>query len=464
MILADIIWPPYPYEAGFCITDDPDASTLMQTQAVYDFLIEKSFFTTKAVWTFEPESHCGIPPIPDSALRGITLADKDFLSYCKKLHSNGFELCLHGASAGNNKREKTQKAIQLFKENFGPLDTFICHSKNADNIYWEEKTTSLFPIKQLLSLYSKHTCSGEIPESPFYWGDLSISMISQIRLYRTRYCNTLRRNPSMPYYDLSKPLVNGWFSATKRALWDCAEPAQLEQLKKENGLTVLYQYLHRYADPITHKLDQRFVQSINRLSNDSKILIQTVSSVMKRLRQIQCVFVVFHDKSFWLINTCNNDVENLQIKTDGPISIPLKENGITNHNRLIVVKRLPGKSIKHVNVDVPISFSSKNSKRMGNCECVIIKLPFGKLMVNLSPDEMRIENKVILPNSFLLESKFSGTGFPILSTISVAEEYRLLIDQISLITREILFKGRSLSVEKYLDTTREIVMEDHSNW
>ena len=75
---AKVIWPPYPYEAGFCITDDPDASTVAQTRAVYDFLISKSFVTTKAVWVFEPESRCGVPPIPDSALRGITLADQSF--------------------------------------------------------------------------------------------------------------------------------------------------------------------------------------------------------------------------------------------------------------------------------------------------------------------------------------------------------------------------------------------------
>jgi len=140
---ARIIWPPYPYEAGFCITDDPDASTLAQTRTVYDYLMKKSFVTTKAVWAFEPEMRCGIPPIPDSALRGITLADPNFASYCKELHHNGFELCLHGASAGNNTRERTLEAFRLFSEYYGSSDTFICHSKNSDNIYWEEKTTYL---------------------------------------------------------------------------------------------------------------------------------------------------------------------------------------------------------------------------------------------------------------------------------------------------------------------------------
>lgn len=356
---AKVIWPPYPYEAGFCITDDPDASTVAQTRAVYDFLISKSFVTTKAVWVFEPESRCGVPPIPDSALRGITLADQSFASYCSELSKSGFELCLHGASAGNNKREQTLNAFQMFSEKLGKSDTFICHSKNADNIYWEDKTTSLFPFNLLLNIYSKQTCSGEISGSPYYWGDVCNSNINQIRLYRTRCSNTLKRNPSMPYFNPQKPLVNGWFSATKRPLAYCADNIQIEQLKKENGLTVLYQYLHRYANPETNALDQHFVRSINRISGDSKILIQTVSSIMKRLRQIQGVFVVFHDKSFWLINVNDEAVDNLQIKTERPLAIDMQDDNLLSTGCLLVVKYLPGNSIKHIQVSNPITFSQK---------------------------------------------------------------------------------------------------------
>lgn len=465
MTYAKVIWPPYPYEAGFCISDDPDASTLMQTRAVYDFLLSKSFVTTKAVWVFEPETRCGVPAIPDSALRGIALADQNFASYCTELHKNGFELCLHGASAGNNTRARTQNAFLILAEKYGTSDTFICHSKNADNIYWEDKTTSLFPFKPLLALYSKHTCSGEIPTSPFYWGDVCSSKINQIRLYKTRCCNTLKRNPSMPYYDPRKPLVNGWFSATKRTLAHCADDFEIEQLKKENGLTVLYQYLHRYANPQTNALDRDFVRSINRLSGDSKLLVQTVSSMMKRLRQIHGVFVVFHHKSFWLINVNDEAIDNLQIRTERPLAIDAQDDSVVGVGCSIVIKYLPRNSVKHFRVSDVIAFSHKNSFPLNQSRRIRSSLPFGELLINLSEDVLRTpDNKIIPPGSFFLKTQHSGTGIPLLSRLSPREECDLLFDQIGLIAREVMFKGRSLNIQEYLDTSREIPMENYDNW
>ena len=214
---------------------------------------------------FRPRNRCGIPPIPDSALRGITLEDQEYLEYCKRLHINGFEICLHGASAGNNTRTYTLDALDFLERNIGGSDTFVCHSKNADNIYWEDKVTSLYPFKLLLKAYSKYSCSGEVESSPFFWGDICYKRINQIRLFRTRRIDTLNRNPSMPYFHSHKPYVNAWFSATKRRLADCACQRSLDSLKSNNGLTVLYQYLHRYVNPDSMELDQQFVSSIENI-------------------------------------------------------------------------------------------------------------------------------------------------------------------------------------------------------
>lgn len=465
MIYAKVIWPPYPYEAGFCITDDPDDSTFSQTRAVYDFLMLKSFVTTKAIWPFNAKSRCGIPPVPNSALRGITLADEDFALYCDELNRMGFELCLHGASAGNNTREQTKKAFADFSERYGPIDTFICHSKNAENIYWEEKITSMFPFRLLLSLYSNHNSLGEIVGSPYYWGDLCSSTINQIRLYRTRFCNTLKRNPSMPYYDQRKPLVNGWFSATKRSLSDCAQKLELKKLKDENGLTVLYQYLHRYATPETNTLDNDFVSSIIRISDDPKILVSTVSLIMKRLRQIQGIFVVFRDDSFWLINANKESVDNLQIKTSRPVGVDVKDDSIISTKDCLVIKNLPGNSIKYIRVSDLIKFSDKHSTILHRNKQIYFKLPFGKLSVNLPRKDEELTNDTNRTSSSLvLKTKYSGTGFPLFSVISPQEEFRLLSDQVRLILREVIFKGRSLNTDKYLDSSSDIPMENHNNW
>jgi hypothetical protein len=462
---AKVVWAPYPYEAGFCITDDPDASTLEQTRIVYDFLMSKSFVTTKAIWAFRPVEKCGIPPIPDSALRGITLQDEQYLTYCKELHQNGFELCLHGASAGNNKRERTLDAFNLLSEYLGASDTFICHSKNAENIYWEDKITSRLPFQTVLRLYSKHSCEGELKESLYFWGDVCNKNINQIRLYRTRYTNTLKRNPSMPYFDPNKPLVNGWFSATKRSLADCATEDTLDNLKKENGLTVLYQYLHRYAQPDRGKVSEKFAESIERIVADPKILVDTVSAIMKRLRQIQSVFMVFQKNSFWILNTSDEDINNLQIITDHATGIEKQDDNVNSFERSIVIKTLPKKSILFIRVSDQIVFHNKNAIRINRNKLLVRTLPFGKLFINLSENKWQINDKIIInPCSFHIEVNYSRSGIPLLSTLSYKEELTLLTDQFSIFAREVLLRKRSPNIEKYLDSTKEIPMENHDNW
>jgi len=54
---AKLIWPPFPYQAGFCITDDPDDEDLESVKLVYDYLQAIGLVTTKAVWPFRADTH-----------------------------------------------------------------------------------------------------------------------------------------------------------------------------------------------------------------------------------------------------------------------------------------------------------------------------------------------------------------------------------------------------------------------
>ncbi len=38
---AKLLWSPFPYKAGICITDDTDAATFGQVKSVYDYLLLK---------------------------------------------------------------------------------------------------------------------------------------------------------------------------------------------------------------------------------------------------------------------------------------------------------------------------------------------------------------------------------------------------------------------------------------
>ena len=465
MISAKLVWAPWPYRAGFGITDDTDAATMEQVKAVYDHLLAKKIRTTKTVWAFEPAEKCGIPATPDSTLRGVTLQDTEYLAYCKMLAENNYEICLHGASAGNNKRVATLKAFELLQREIGVSDTFICHSKNADNIYWNHKITSLFPFRQLLQRMNKFECSGEIEGSPWFWGDLCSRKVNNIRLLRTRDTNTLKRNPSMPYYSPEKPFVNGWFSATKRSLADCTSPAALNRLVNENGMTILYQYLHRYADPQTLKLNKKFTDAIDTLAANKLILVDTVSNLLKRLRLIQGVFIVHRENTMWILNTNNEPVPKLQLALSANTALTSEDCEVNVNENHLVIRELPRHGIAKLNSSEPIDVAGPRCYYKKKSDNLFFKLPAGSIAINLSKHSWNLSNGTILePGTFLLNAKESGTGNPILSLIPRGEEFSLLMGQIWIVAREILFKGRSMNSDKFLDSSKEIKLENHENW
>ena len=467
MVAAKLIWPPYPYLAGFCISDDADCATFEQVKSVYDFLMELNFPTTKSVWPFVPTDKCGSPPTPESTLRGITLENKDYLEYCEELSSKGYEICLHGASAGNNHSDAIIDALAYCRRHFGITDRYICHSKNVENIYWEQKVTSRFPFQLALKMYSKHSCSGEISGSPFFWGDLCSSSVKQIRLFKTRHIDTLSRNPSMPYHDFKKPFVNSWFSATKRSLADCSSHNAIYRLKRNNGLTILYQYLHRYADLSTRRVQDSFRRSIIRLRNDSSIYIDTVSNILNRLRQLQNLFIFYSNFQFYILNIGKQVVNNLQImlSSQNKLLIPKGNTSIRQRKNRLLVQEIQPESITHFKLKQPITFQksprcfSLGKRRMA------IKQPFGRLYINLTESRCNLHDRVLLPSSFQIsETEKTLSGMSIRSVLSPQEEYRLLIDQFWLILREILLLKRNINIVKYLDSSKPIALEDHDNW
>jgi hypothetical protein len=465
MIRAKILWVPSPYRAGFGITDDTDTATFEQVKAVYDFLISKRMVTTKTVWAYSPMEKCGNPATPDSTLRGITLQDTRYLLYCKMLAESGYEVCLHGASAGNNSSKSTLRALQLLQAEIGASDTFICHSKNAENMYWNEKITSRFPFHALIKLMNKHTCSGEDAQSPYFWGDVCASHINNIRLMRTRSINTLKRNPSMPYHSPAKPFVNGWFSATKRPIAECATPEALESLIRENGLTILYQYLHRYADPDSLILQRKFVEAVEAITSNSNIRIDTVSNHMRRLRLIQGVFVLYRDKKFWLVNTNNEPVPRLQIDLNESGSFESRDCTVKVDGFILTVKELPARSIVEVISDKPVRFEGRHCIERKSSGRIFYKFREGEIAINLSGSGWKLKTNLLLePGTYQLNAKKSGTGYPMLSYLPYTEEFSLLCGQFWIVAREILFKGRSLNTNKFLDATKEIVLENHDNW
>jgi hypothetical protein len=461
--MVEVLWPPFPHRAGFCITDDTDAGTLESVTIVYDFLASIGLRTSKTVWAFAPAEPCGIPALPPSILRGITLDDPAYLAYCTTLRERGFEICLHGASAGNNVRDRTARALDLLEQRFGLPGTYVCHAKNAENPYWHEKVAPRGPAQRLLAFGSRYRCSGEDPRSPYFWGDLCLEKVRHIRLFRTRNVNTLADNPSMPYYDPEKPWVASWFSATKRSFADATTPAALEQLRRERGLCVLYQYMHRYADLAAGRVHEPFRVSAERLMGATDIWVDTTSALMDRLRLIQGVILARRGRDLWVGNAGVADVRDLQIGAPAALSTE-GASEVERTGEVLRVRRLAAGALLRLTLERPAPLEPRRSVSLDPALHARVERSNGELLVNAGDTPWEAAPGQTLAARTCRFVALQGMDAPRpLWTAPLAERYRLLAGQLAIIGREVALKGRSLDSRRFLGA-EEIALEDHANW
>ncbi len=463
MNAARIIWPPWPYSAGFCITDDTDAADLRSVQLVYDLLSSVGLVCTKTVWPFRPTEPCGIPSTPPSTLRGVTLEEKEYMNYCTVLAERGHEIALHGASAGNNRRGRTIAAFDILERTFGNAGTYICHSKNADNIYWETKVAPNRLLRRALKLYTRYGSFGDEEGSPYFWGDVCHEKVRWIRLFRTRETNTLKVNPSMPYREAGKPFVRGWFSATKRSFHDCTTQLALDRLCGDNGLTVLYQYMHRYADLEKACVDGKFVADAERLAADPRILVDTTAHMMERLQMIRVLFSVIYGEDLYLFNTNDLGVDELQITIPDKVEILGDFPDIKRRGSMIRIKHLPARKSVRIPLNMEVAVEGGRWSRLNAGGRGKIIIDSGQLIINLGERPWRTEEDLITPGSFRFAAgtdRDDGGSLPLAGAI---ELHRLFFAQTGVIAREMARGNRQLTTEQYLrDESRPL--EDHQLW
>ena len=455
-----VIWLPEPYEAAIAISDDPDICDFHAFKTMYDFLMKIDFPTTRAMWVYKNREPTG-SPLLDCIFYSPLLTDSECLDYCRLLNSKGFEICLHGASCGNNTREMMEYAFDFLKREIRASSVYICHSKNAENLYWDAHTANSNFERRILELYTKNTCYGEVPGSKYFWGDLCRKTIRYIRLYRTRMLNTLSFNPSMPYHDFSKPFVNFWFSATKGHIPRLFTKTNLDFLCKQNGAGILYQYLHKYVLKDGTILKE-VREALEMAANDSRLLKQPVSVIMDRLKLFQNIVTINYNGKAYIIKANKNPVGSLQIKLD-----TLDEFHADSFFKIDKVRKTA--VFETIN---PLSFISiKTSDKFTNSKKYKIKdglitINFSKatIFVNTLPKAISLNNSnKIPPESVYVEYKTpEAQRLEILQEIYPWELYKLKAGQASILLREHLFLGRKFSTEKYLETPGKI--EDLSNW
>ncbi len=469
----NVLWLPDFYEAGIAITDDPDNGSFQQFKSIYDLLIRLNLPTTRAMWAFKPVEYTGTPPL-DIEFFAPALVEKDCLAYCKELHRHGFEICLHGASSGNNTRQRMIDALDFIEHEIGPVRTFICHSKNAENPYWEYKCTDSPLFSRALQMYSKNRCFGEVEGSPYFWGDYCKNRIDYVRLFRTRQVNTLAFNPAMPYHEFNKPYVNFWFSATKGYLPKLLTPQAIERLCSSNGASIVYQYLHKYVDKNGVILPE-VSACLERLSTDNRLFFRPASVLLDRLRQFHMLFLIRHQGKVFLMNASRKPVDSIQLCLDPGEDIDsCFPDRVVMRGRKVTVGPFASQSMTILPI-VNISLKTKFHKADFFGNIAVLKFPMGSIAANCSsqpaaiPDQCNIFQfadpslKQLAGNQVAVcYTHPDAQRLEILQPIRHRELHRLFRGQAFITVREHVLLGRKISTDKYLHNPGK--MEDPSNW
>jgi hypothetical protein len=247
---------------AFTIIDDTDNSFIHNVEPAYRLLKECNILITKTVWLFPPKDR----------FRGVSLQDKDYLEFIRKLMNQGFEIAMHNVGSGVYTRDEIIQGIEEFKDLLGFYPYIhINHASNPDNLYWGYKRF-VPPLSWIFRLFkSRRKYVGEDPNSECFWGDLAKARIRYIRNRAFGRINTHKCDPCMPYRVRSKDKYsNYWFSCsdghTVHEFNDHVNEESIDSLEKEGGFCIVYTHFgYGFVDENGH-LDRQFESSIQRLA------------------------------------------------------------------------------------------------------------------------------------------------------------------------------------------------------
>ena len=230
------------------------------------------------------------------------------------------------------------------------------------------------------------------------------------------------------------------------------------QIGTGNGLTVLYQYMHRYANKRGEKLDPQFQKDAERLAGESRILVDTTARIMERLRLMQGIFIGHQGDNIWIFNTNRSEVREVQIHLPSDYYLlfdEMKTTLVKVEKEILRIPSLPPQGLQMLCFNKPVWIHSArsfrfNNKGRGTCQ-------FGHATFHAS-----FETDDPVPAWSLALSHNLEGPYP-LSGLSHRESQRLFYGQMAIILRELFLRQRYLNAEKFL-TMSPHPLEDHGNW
>jgi hypothetical protein len=230
---------------AFSILDDTDDSTLKNVKPAYDSLKALGFRTTKTVWPLD------CPEGSRIFFAAETLQNRPYLEFVHDLARDGFEIAFHGATMESSRRDRTVRALEFFKAEFGHYPRLFCnHGHNKENLYWGPKrfqSRMLRPFIRFAGTEAAEYFSGEIEESEYFWGDLCKERITYVRNFTFQHVNVLSVDPVMPYRLDGTKYVNYWFSTSDapdvHAFNRLLTPRRVDELEREGGVCIISTHL-----------------------------------------------------------------------------------------------------------------------------------------------------------------------------------------------------------------------------
>ena len=230
---------------AFSILDDTDDSTLENVKPAYDLLKALGFRTTKTVWPLD------CPEGSRIFFAAETLQNRAYLEFVHHLARSGFEIAFHGATMESSRRERTLRALEFFKAEFGDYPRLFCnHGHNKENLYWGAKrfqSRMLRPFFRLARTEDAGYFSGEIEKSDYFWGDLCKERITYVRNFTFQRVNLLSVDPVMPYRLDGTKYVNYWFSTSDapdvHAFNRLLTRRRIDELGRDGGVCIISTHL-----------------------------------------------------------------------------------------------------------------------------------------------------------------------------------------------------------------------------
>ena len=344
---------PYPNgkKFAFSITDDPDSNTLERIKPVYDYLSEVGLRTTVAVWVYEATRTNGIPDQPYNPWGGDTCERPEYLEYVQGLQEKGFEIASHGASPGNDSREKTISGYRTFNKHFNHYpNIYINHQENLENVYWGRKVAPNRLLGFILGLFIEKAgfpYGGEVKSSKYYWGDILQEKTKYVRLFGTQDINTLKVNPNMPYHDSKRPYVPYWFSFSNgnrpEGFIRLPSKENINRLADERGTCIVYTHFGQAGFTDNGELNGEIKKSIDLVAKRKDGWFVPVSEILDRLLEFKSIELIIEKDYLVILNFNDNIVSDVTlIASANEVFYALDGNKIiANNDGVVIINELP---------------------------------------------------------------------------------------------------------------------------